>query len=491
MKKFVLPLIVFVATVVLWSCIDLKEGEVLPEEETVEAQFTTPIVPVGPRGIENAITVGKSGRCDYTTIASAIAAASSGDVVFVYPGDYAETIAMASGVDVWGMNTESVSVGMVTGLTDTAIMVTMADDCVLGNLTVKGKLQLMESGKYIEGIGIPATMDDASCTLTNVHVELAGQTVAVYSLRNLGDSVHIYMDNCDFYDTNSSPTAAQNFVSYGIYTTGETATYYVTNSKFNSIGTCFYPSRYSEAVFKNCEFLSSQICFSSNAADYECFVFDSKIKAKPIDTTLSSTYNVRPVGGSAQETSYVTYKNCEIILDLSGEDTEILNTTQYAVHCDECHTIVDGCSIYVYGADEITSVGMEQKPGGSPATIEAVYLLNSYIYLDGVGTQYSLFYDAPNAGHNAGAFYIGNSVYDVDAVNRTDGDTEYRHIGSGNFADTVTFSNSNAPDTTAIVYLDVDNDVWILDTQADTRDIQTMWWLAVEQMLVMMMKGRD
>ena len=67
------------------------------------ANFLTGISVDFPQGTANAILlVSQDGRGDYTTISSAISAASAGASIFVYPGTYAENITISNNIKIHG-----------------------------------------------------------------------------------------------------------------------------------------------------------------------------------------------------------------------------------------------------------------------------------------------------------------------------------------------------------------------------------------------------
>tara|TARA_Y100001963_G_scaffold114977_2_gene159535 strand:+ start:16324 stop:17649 length:1326 start_codon:yes stop_codon:yes gene_type:complete len=69
----------------------------------------------------------------YLTIAAAIAAASSGDIVMLRPGDYAETIVMATGVSVKGVSREVCTI--IPAMSNDTV-VEMAANCSLEEVTI-------------------------------------------------------------------------------------------------------------------------------------------------------------------------------------------------------------------------------------------------------------------------------------------------------------------------------------------------------------------
>jgi hypothetical protein len=83
-------------------------------------------------GIGNTRVVAKSGG-SYSTIQSAINAANSGDIVYVFPGLYTENIALKNGVDIIGIGQNVVLRGTNSS---TYVVIADGDTCDIINITV-------------------------------------------------------------------------------------------------------------------------------------------------------------------------------------------------------------------------------------------------------------------------------------------------------------------------------------------------------------------
>ena len=89
----------------------------------------------GGEGEAGIINVAKSGG-DYDTIAAGLAVADPGDVVVVFPGDYAENVTVPTGVRLMGSHIALVT--RITGADTTGTRVTFEGSGTIRNMTMVG-----------------------------------------------------------------------------------------------------------------------------------------------------------------------------------------------------------------------------------------------------------------------------------------------------------------------------------------------------------------
>jgi parallel beta-helix repeat protein len=93
--------------------------------------------------------VGGNGPGNYTKIQDAIDAASSGDTIFVYPGNYAENIVIGKSIQIRGENRNST---IIDGGRHASVVIITASDIIMQNFTV----QNAKNGTQYAGIAISA-----------------------------------------------------------------------------------------------------------------------------------------------------------------------------------------------------------------------------------------------------------------------------------------------------------------------------------------------
>lgn len=74
-------------------------------------------------------------RYPFKTVSAAITASVSGDTVYIYPGQYEESITVKTGIAVRGINVQTVSIQKTNVLTDTTLA-TMSSNCRLEDVTL-------------------------------------------------------------------------------------------------------------------------------------------------------------------------------------------------------------------------------------------------------------------------------------------------------------------------------------------------------------------
>lgn len=182
----------------------------------------------------------------FLTIAAALAAASSGDVVMVYPGTYNESgLTIPSGVGLLGVSEKQCSIKNTTATTSTT-MVTMGTSTLLryltitltgtaADLTLTGVLFPDPTAKsaVVANCVIIVTNTVAASAGCNVYgINSSGSTSASNSLNNIND--------CSIIATTSATITASSNV-FGIYVSGANSINAL-NSNTNATNTSASPT---------------------------------------------------------------------------------------------------------------------------------------------------------------------------------------------------------------------------------------------------------
>jgi len=157
----------------------------------------------------NVLTVDTDGDGDYATIAAAVAAASSGDTIYIGPGTYSETVTLSTGVNLYGPG------ATITG------QVVLADDCSVKLLrvtrTASGTAVLKSSGTGTAWVDIDEIDLTGGPALGVVNTSATG--VIVVNVRQIhvgtgvgvGDTTsgigHLHIDIGDIYLTGNNSIA--------------------------------------------------------------------------------------------------------------------------------------------------------------------------------------------------------------------------------------------------------------------------------------------
>ena len=417
----------------------------------------------------NVWTVGDT-ACDATTVQGGIDLASSGDVVFINAGTYSETIIVADGISLVGIDRDQVIIGEITNLANTNdTIIQLGDNCGLYNLTVSCT-KTSGGATNLIGIGIEADVT-GSCTITNVLARIGGALGAVPNLNVLYSwsvGADIYITDCDFYDTNSVFSDVL-INSNSIKSGGTSNKWHIRDSYISTNKDAYVAGVNDTMTMMNCEIVSTggAIRLTTQAS---ARIHGTDILVKLEDLDLTSTYDIKAiVGGATAKTElYISNSNCRF--DISNEDAADLGATRL-FEADEARVWINNCNIEMYGTSGQIATAVFMKPG--TAGYGDVHVSNTRVYLDGVGTQYNFYHDDPNAGDPDGDFYIANCVYDKGNIHwespEDHYDTRYWFVGSTDVYDTARIGSSDYPDTYATLYMEADNNAIVLDTQADTR----------------------
>jgi hypothetical protein len=178
-------------------CVPIKKGP------------TGPTGPAGPLTMGNVLRVdavygndatASVGGSPYKTVNSAVAAASSGQTVWILPGTYTLSagITIPTGVSIRGLSTQTVTLQMVNVTSDTTL-VTMGENTRLEDCT----LLLTSSGHYtLVGIRFGGT--------TTVTAKLRTAVVSVNNATALGGTSNVYGVLCDGVGVLSEATFSFN-----------------------------------------------------------------------------------------------------------------------------------------------------------------------------------------------------------------------------------------------------------------------------------------
>lgn len=152
-------------------------------------------------GVANGFTVNKNGQGDFTSITAALAVATSGNVVYLYPGIYTENFTLPAGVDIVALGNNS--------LTPTVTIVGKITVSNAGNNTLTG-INLKNSGDFglvVSGAGL-INLDIYDCFVTcNNHNYMS------YTNSNSSTIVTFYNSDGDILNTGIT-----YFISSAVFT---------------------------------------------------------------------------------------------------------------------------------------------------------------------------------------------------------------------------------------------------------------------------------
>lgn len=177
---------------------------------------------MGYRNYSTAVAhiVDKNGHGDFTTIASAISAASSGDTVFIRPGTYTEDITLKAGVNLTSFDTFSTNNVIVVGnctfsgvgsvglaglsLTSNGSNALTLSGSSASNLSLTDCSLLSANGT---AISYTCSSGSSSIKLIDCNGDISDGVSAIYSMSGAGS---IGFNFCSFSNSSSSTAANTN-----------------------------------------------------------------------------------------------------------------------------------------------------------------------------------------------------------------------------------------------------------------------------------------
>ncbi|MCK5548634.1 MAG: hypothetical protein KAI64_06440, partial [Thermoplasmata archaeon] len=169
---------------------------------------------------ENVLRVGVSG-CPYTSVQTALNAASSGDIVLVYPGTYDERVVIGDGVSLVGVHRDSC---VISNATTSQTLVTMNSNSCISNLTLEitgmyNNGVVTSDNCVIKNCKISAEASQVLSSTMGVKIGGPNQTVRIRSCEIFGQYHGVYCTptyaNVNLYLDNSEITSAFDALSLG------------------------------------------------------------------------------------------------------------------------------------------------------------------------------------------------------------------------------------------------------------------------------------
>lgn len=160
----------------------------------------------------NGVIVAKDGNGDFSTIASALSAASSGDTIFIRPGTYTENITLKAGVNLTAFGSDGIASGQGANITP--------------NVIIKGTVTASFTG---------------SATLCGIQLETNGAAALVNSGTN---AANLILTNCSVYANDAT----------GMNLTGTLTNFTFYTCCFNSSSTNSLFTVYGNIDFQSCIF---------------------------------------------------------------------------------------------------------------------------------------------------------------------------------------------------------------------------------------------
>jgi hypothetical protein len=179
-------------------------------------------------------TNGSVGGDPFLTINAALAVASSGNLVLVFPGSYDETITIPSGVSVRGVGRNVVSLAK-SAVTSSTTMVEFSSNSTLEDMNIT--LSSATTGLTLKGLYFPSTTSSNSYA-RNCHVGItnsstgSGNMYAVHSSGTGAASTHFHNIRACSIDTDATG-AANTIISKGVYLDTGAATFRCSDTSFD------------------------------------------------------------------------------------------------------------------------------------------------------------------------------------------------------------------------------------------------------------------
>jgi len=206
--------------------------------------------------VGNTLIVAKSGG-QYTTIQSAVTAASSGDTVLVYPGEYDEAITLKDGVDIVAVNPENTKI--LQQVTDNSVAVNSyckinidVSNGTTEGLVISGASNITWIGNVIGGAEFPAgktsvlIYDNAYSTI-NFYGDITGNSSE--GLMIIGKCIQIGENNNFTYHGNLYVGEDSGNGAHAIANKGNTVLF--SESIISDGNTCIYNEGGSLSIFNS------------------------------------------------------------------------------------------------------------------------------------------------------------------------------------------------------------------------------------------------
>lgn len=290
-------------------------------------------------GPANGFIVSQDGNGDFITIGAALAAATSGQTIFLKPGTYTENVTIANSLQITGFTPDIDSVHIIGKFTITA-----SAQLFIANVT------LQTNNDYIFAITGNAT---SIMLASNCYVNASNHTAVNYTSSGSGTTIkffgcsgnlattgityftststgQIVIRDCDFENSGGSTTASTisaanlsiiNSKCVFPITTSSTATIQVDNSQFAIGSSAFIPITHGGGT-NSCYIYNSQIASGSSS----CISVGTGA-ALNVENVALNTSNTNPITGAGS----VTYAN----VGFASSGTVINTTTQApAISCN-------------------------------------------------------------------------------------------------------------------------------------------------------------
>ena len=387
----------------------------------------------------NGVIVAKDGNGDFSTIASALSAASSGDTIFIRPGTYTENITLKAGVNLTAFGSDGIASGQGANITPNVIIKGTVTASFTGSATLcgiqletNGAAALVNSGTNAANLILTNCSvyanDATGMNLTGTLTNFTFYTCCFNSSST--NSLFTVYGNIDFQScifglsasASASTVSTANISlvacdSNGLFlTTSSTGTVTASGSSFQCGGNIFLTTAGTGTSTISSCFINSTTASSLSAGagtTIECF--DSTIRSSNTNAiTGAGTIVYGGVVFSSTSSTINTTTQTPIPWPVKQGGTGDSSFTAYSVVCGGTSTTgalqnVSG----VGGSGQIlTSNGAAALPtwqnaGTSSApNSAAVYLVNAIINATGDGTNYTVLFDTviydPSSSYNTG-----------------------------------------------------------------------------------------
>ena len=341
---------------------------------------------------KNVLEVAESGR-KYSTIASALLDAASGDVVLIHPGEYSETITVPENVTLLGVDRRKTIIQQLGCGPGPLYLVTLSDGSAVSNFTIKATGQETPPA-ILHAIRIAG--DGYSNVVRNVDINIeAGVATGILADK---PELDLLMDGCtiDVYSTLSGQLARG--ISFGDSNDpGGTLT--VINCFFTRVGEGSHSCGVGHVQkFINTTINTRGVGLNVDSSGGNTYIHGCHIIIKP----ESDDSYARGITGGGSAGNDVKVTSTYVELDLTGADSGVLSQTCAAIWSNNHKFNIINSTIVIKGLSGETSYGIYTTGTNDH------YVLNSSIILDGVGTQYGIY----EAG--SGTIYTANVTEDID-----------------------------------------------------------------------------
>ena len=297
-------------------------------------------------------TVGKSGLEDYTTIQAAVDAASSGDSIYVHPGNYTENIQIGKTVNVYGMMNETGYPYIDAGQSGSGVTITGTAVNLSGfNITNSNTAGIIIN----YGSGLIA---NNSITRSGFGIKVLNTTNTIVRKNRVIKSNSIYLASSSFNQVSDNiadgfNTATNGGVDYGleVYTSENNVFSGNTVKNYHNYGNVYLKTARFNSFINNSVTTGDKYGFRLQYSDSNLFdgnyIFNT-YRGMVIETSRNTTMRNNAIGG-----------NLLLDFDVTGyfdQDIDPTNT-------------VSGKPVYYWRGAENRAITKAENPG-------VVYLIN-------------------------------------------------------------------------------------------------------------------